>query len=928
MREAKPPPANEWKRIPRTEFPIFKEKADNYPRIVKDDALAADILEKTIPLLKADRENYPGWLICPVRHRHLLRPYGVNWLLRQPVLDLLTPKLRAEALFELLWCCETGLLPLDAPLIEAMTAMLEFWSPEADRSLRLKFALALMRHARVFHDNDSLKKWSELIEAEAQADEFARQDAQYQLCLRARGGMDLDGVITGLGRLTLEDPIWKLRRAALHTEIGEYVKATKLIKDAEADLERRHRLDRNSLSIKSKLAWANWISRASGGYESPAAHPRFRDFRALDIDPLSEIEHFESTARDIQERRRQSAAVQPSFDAGYYRDGSGSILIRGGETVDLLYEFDQLTEFVGLPIRINHVNICAEAALAVLDVDYQPTAEWYVGLLRVLHSHYDDLFKRYFGRMAIAKLEADPGAGLISTVEGAIAFWTMRLKGARASDLKDDLARAIDMLRLLLVATSRLTVRMAEERAIHTFNLAIALAKDPLIQHPWLLDALGDVAKYAAKAIPVSRQGELALDAIEFPLASEKGSNHPFWPEVVPAIWSSTPNREFDDTRWDDRVRQLIAAGEKGSVGRKEATLRLAYLAIRNALRPDERVAFGRALWSDLDEDSNALPINTSMLPSTFAELPAADGIDAQARVQERLFEPDLRQVMSLQDPVSTDSIRAKQDHLIALANAIRVGLTLPASRAARMFDEIVAWELQQVDRKDPFAGSIAKTFNDVISLSAGELLALVVVPSMRAEDRTERRAEVLVAFLGRTRSWRGLGALPYFVASALVDTNDILSVIRMGLAGSETQHVGSAALAIARWAELVHDEVLQELPRPLVEQLIAMIETRQETGLQVLLSTALSLLKENMLITEDLKRLTKTLEKIRVEFSYEAVDFVGVRAASLSLIRAECVKLAAALKGRIADNGTLETWIEEAKSDPLPEVRLSLANS
>jgi hypothetical protein len=108
MRKAKPPPANEWKRIQRTAFPIFKEKADNYPRIFKDHALAADILEKTIPLLKADRENYPGWLICPVRHRHLLRPYRVNWLLRKPVLDLLNPRLRAEALFELLWCCETG----------------------------------------------------------------------------------------------------------------------------------------------------------------------------------------------------------------------------------------------------------------------------------------------------------------------------------------------------------------------------------------------------------------------------------------------------------------------------------------------------------------------------------------------------------------------------------------------------------------------------------------------------------------------------------------------------------------------------------------------------------------------------------------------------------------------------------------------------
>jgi hypothetical protein len=740
------------------------------------------------------------------------------------------------------------------------------------------------------------------------------------------GGSDSWTGASHIRRPNLEAP-----SRCLHTEIGEYVKATKLIKDAEADLERRHRLDRNSLSIKSKLAWANWISRASaaGDYASPAAHPRPRDLRGLDIDPLGEIEHVESIARDIQERRRQSAAVQPSFDVGYYRDASDPSLTGEGEAVGLLYEFDQLTEFVGMPIRINHVNICAEAALAALDVGYQPTAEWYVGLLRVLHSHDDDLFKRYFGRIAIAKLEADVAARLISTVERAITFWTMRVRPAHALDLGDDLSRAIDMLRLLLVALSRLTVRMSEERAIHTFNLAIALAKDPSIRQPWLLDALGDVAKYAAKAISVSRQGALALDAIEFPLASEKGANHPFWPVVVTAIWNSRPNRDPSDTRWEYRIRQLVAAGEKGSIGMKEAILRLVYLAIRKALRPDEMVAFGRALWSDLDEDSNSLPVNTGIVPSSFAELPAGDGIDAHARVRERLFKPDLRQVMFLQEPVSTDSIRSKQDHLIALVNASRVGLTLPASTAARMFDEIVAWELQQLDRRDPFAASIGKNFNEVIRQSAGELLAGVVVPFMHTEDRTKSRGDALLAFLSRTRSWHGLVALPYFVTSASIATNDILSAVRTGLLGSEMRHVASAAMTIARWAKLVQDDVLQqEVPRPLVEQLVATIETRQETGLQAMLSAALSLLKDNAFTGEDLNRLMNALENIRLEFRYESVDFVGVRAVSLSLIRAECVKLAAILKDRIADDGTLEAWIEEAKSDPLPEVRLSLANS
>jgi len=52
------------------------------------------------------------------------------------------------------------------------------------------------------------------------------------------------------------------------------------------------------------------------------------------------------------------------------------------------------------------------------------------------------------------------------------------------------------------------------------------------------------------------------------------------------------------------------------------------------------------------------------------------------------------------------------------------------------------------------------------------------------------------------------------------------------------------------------------------------------------------------------------------------------MRAVSVSLVRAECVKLAAALKGRVEDDGTLPALDDEAKSDPLPEVRFSLAES
>src|SRR4029077_4974119 len=88
-----------------------------------------------------------------------------------------------------------------------------------------------------------------------------------------------------------------------------------------------------------------------------------------------------------------------------------------------------------------------------------------------------------------------------------------------------------------------------------------------------------------------------------------------------------------------------------------------------------------------------------------------------------------------------------------------------------------------------------------------------------------------------------------------------------------------------------------------------------------------LTWLRDNFLLDEDLKRLMQTISMIRSEFRYENVDFDTMRAVSVSLVRAECVKLAARLKGRIADDGTLQGWNDDAKSDALPEVRFALSD-
>ena len=173
-------------------------------------------------------------------------------------------------------------------------------------------------------------------------------------------------------------------------------------------------------------------------------------------------------------------AVRPSFDAGHYREGNNTIHFGSGDPgINLMFEFDQLTEHTGVPLHINHFNICADAAIAAVEFAYQPDLEWYVRLLRALRSHSDKVFERRFSRVAVARMTAATASSLISAVETAVTFWTQRYKDARGPELRDDWSCAHDALRLSLMTLSRVTVRMTPDQAINALRRATEMASDP-----------------------------------------------------------------------------------------------------------------------------------------------------------------------------------------------------------------------------------------------------------------------------------------------------------------------------------------------------------------------------------------------------------------------------------------------------------------
>jgi hypothetical protein len=306
------------------------------------------------------------------------------------------------------------------------------------------------------------------------------------------------------------------------------------------------------------------------------------------------------------------------------------------------------------------------------------------------------------------------------------------------------------------------------------------------------------------------------------------------------------------------------------------------------------------------------------------AKLPAPADIDAVARASARIFYRDLPDVMSSAGPLDTSVLSEKQNHLVSLYNTGPLELPMPRDRAVELFDQIVSWNPTLTDENDRFGASFQKSFNDFIRVQCSDVLTFAVTPAMRREDRTDARLRALLDFITRTQSWRAVAALPIFIETVPAMLPGVTLAIHRGLSAPEHLKISGAASGLFRWSQLVKTHFLTEIPRSLIEQLMSMIETRQEEGLHTLLETAVAVLKDGMLTNDDMLRLMRTLSDLREDNKYSDVPLDSRRAITISLIRQQCVRLAALLKQEIVDDGNLDAWLQEAGSDPLPEVRFA----
>ena len=909
LASARPTSHADWEPADFSTYPSLNHEPDHGTNEFQDPEKVVAAYRGALALWQDDRRTYPGWIVCPPKQRTWIR-YGTdrvaNLLL---VLETLSKADRKVALLEIAWRYDRSGQPVPPWLARRMDAIAtteELHGVEAD--LVRSLVTVLFGAARSTGDADGVEELAARL-APLQSPSDVPALIAYQRCLFAREQLDLAFVAEHLSEVSGDDPMWGLRRAALYYGLHAKDDARRSIRDAARELLARTQRDPSSVALRSRLSWARLIASTIRAEDSGALAADLDGHERLelqDYDPKAELRLIDSEVDEAIRKRYEERDIEATFEPGRYRDNRRTIRLGSATSVTPIDTIAHLIERAGLPIRTDYVNVLASRTADALDLHYEPTVSWYCALLATRPSYSKGLIDKHLSRLAIARLDAALVDELQQRVITSVSFWRDRIRSGRPPDSSD-----LEALRLFIEVLARLGARADPAKAKEYVSLAVELACDPALNHFWLYEHIDHLLKWGFEAVPPSERHELSAELMRVPLGSEKeeGARMYGWPDPAPYAYQYV-RRADAGPEFAARVAELIGCLRSENRSRPEAAIRLFYLHEARQLEPDEQTAFAEALWSGVPSDKGALPQGLQIYPHALLIAPSPAGVDARERVYDHLFNSD-----EPRDPTL----------LSAVGSGHQPPIEPNSSDAAQLFDNTASWRPRELDEAS-LADALARSEIERSAEAKALVLSTVAAPALASEDRTEQRAEALLSFLAETDLTAAVPGLPRFYALSSTIDQKIQEAFRGALRSGEQADVAWAVDGLDRWLRWQAAGQIVGVPDVIIEYTLRALERRRETGLPNLVYIVRRLIESDLLSDVQVARATEVLGELHQQTDYEVVLPDSRMAVSLSFLRAECVRLALALRNHGINDADVDAWITSAPDDPLPEVRYAEA--
>ena len=908
---------------PRTATWLLTKVKDDLDDLTGTDARLSRLAE----LWAQDRNTHPGWLLTPARLRFSLLTDSrlFNERLESDV-GIASKLVRARILFETVWRWETALLPLPEAVENAVSNMV---SRDEDSELSSKqqvfIRTAIVRAARNRRDWAAFDERVRYLEGLNSSE--GDLEALYERCLKARDNLDYEFVAVNSKRIVGNDPIWILRRAALFAEVGDIHSAILQIHEAHREIRKRRAQDRHSVSLLSREAWALWLLKLSrtvlkvAGFDDRADWPP--EYRALGIDPWDEYQEIDrKITRTERESRKVIGGRRRLFDAGAY--STPSVHWQGLVGNSPYYEVNRLIEHVGIPLRLGGLDLFGSkfADSVLVSEDHTSVGIW--ASVRAVAVHDMDSIEHRFARVPVARLPIGIASDIADRVRQAIVFGEEWLTKRGDDESERSNTRWDERICNLIDLLSRLSIRFGGDEALAAFRFGASWAHRTSVVHSLYFGSLSDLLRRSLDALEPERHVEATLDVLSLPLPPSRNpeveivGRDSSWIGPFDAIRSDAWRRSEQTAEWSSQLQKLLEVVADGSsrLWRQDAAYRLVKLFEADALTDSETIAFREAIWRHTGEDG--FPADTTLLRNVFLKLPSPDPNETR-----RLF--DAAVVRKLSEGTLEDVLLADLAGASYCFDGKYKLYTLDQHEALSILDHALEWQPSArplgLFRRESRMGELL-----------GDALASTILPSLAAygvdDDRVRNFLYRAQPFHGSSRTRNEsvpelIAALPALVTCNEGFADEVINTIQKGLI-SQRRSVVNAGLTAVMWFERLSQQGLVEVPKELIEETISICLMRREPGLVYALHRARILVEAGLVSPSDKNRLVNSLDLMRVETNYENwLD--KSRDQDVGVIRKYSARLAMALRESGIDESVLADWLEDVRSDPMPEVRFAL---
>lgn len=887
-------------------------------------------LEIRIPAWISDRKTYPGWIVAPF---HVCRGLATSLSSDSPqivaAIQALVPPDRARAAYELAWRFDVAMTGMPTWLCSEIGLLLE---PNTPASLSARehfqlglFALTAAREAREEIRFRDIRQW---LDAHPVDDPDLQAMAAYEDAIWARDGLEFDRLSDLINRIGGQDPIFLMRRAALWCDLGAYEEAYSLITRALAELRELRVRDRNSIWVSSRYGWALYLARQAGWSSSvrkskaESAEDDVDDFRPTrtlgDVfcDPMEELRNLDD---ELSRAERQAAerriAKHPGFDAGAFThhtyglgEDESNISIVGDTAIRVALRAGMPDLFDRMNINRSRIDRFLEITNPILNAQLLP-------LCALIEKRKGGAIDRFLNRVSVANIEftlvQEILARTMATIDTLLPF--LDNTGARATGRHSHFLQ--NRLGILLEIASRLVIRLDATRAISVFLRGLAWARDPRWQHNWSSEPLGSLLSRALEVIPPSRQGDLLLEMVLYPLPGDKHFSHiaRYWPEFSSDLRLPNPTPRPASPKFAAGVENLIERVRTGSeIDRGHAMLRLNRLHKAGVLTDGECEDLASALWGRLGQ--NGLPADTLLRKFVLLTLPEVTPGQALSALRAT-FLPKMSEIIMTADLA---------DLLMAERTSLEGGgayLALTADEALRCLDAVFAFAERQPTKSAGIFGD-----QDQTASAFGAALAVSILPALSSDLIGSARFERLISFMKSGNNPSVTQAWPQIVRLDPSYQSDARDSIIVAVLSNETDLVNEGLWAVERWLKIAKAEKLPPLPRIILECLIGIISTRRFIGLSGTLHIMAKCIEGKLIRPEEITIIITSLAAlIKETISAEAAledDAAAIRAGTLTLVRREAANLALTLSGAGVTSPILDQWKQIISNDPFPEVR------